>query len=208
MSAFRFAHYHAWKTGLCLCCMALSACVYQRPDFPGDWAPLETGQTDCVAISGVYANVGVWIRSDNTRSRGRLGPLLFQDLKRWDLKEAVDNVEISLTKDGILEVAAWPGNQSFVVTKQYSRNKGEYRCDGGTIQMSRSEAGSEMGMSGVSSVTTYIAKSTDGALVLRVSGVTMGLLIVVPVAGALHEWYSFERHSTATKPNLPLQPTR
>lgn len=208
MSAFRFAHYHAWKTGLCLCCMALSACVYQRPDFPGDWAPLETGQTDCSALNGVYMNVGVRISPNNKRSSGRLGPLLFQDLNRWDLRDAVHNVEVSVTKDGILEVAAWPNDQSFLVSKRYSTNEGEYRCDDGTIQFSRSEAGSQMGISGASSVTTYIARGTDGALIVRDSAVTAALLIVVPAGGVMHEWFRFERHSTATKPNSPLQPTR
>src|SRR4249920_3108771 len=87
----------AWKTGLlCLCCVALGACVYQRPDFPGDWAPLETGQTDCFAINGVYANIGVRIGSDNTRSKGRLDQFFFRDHKRgWELKDA-ENVAISV----------------------------------------------------------------------------------------------------------------
>ena len=80
----------------CLCCMTLSACVYQRPGFPGDWAPLETGQTDCSALNGVYMNVGVRVNPDNKRSSGRLGPLLFQEFNRWDLNTAVHNVEVAV----------------------------------------------------------------------------------------------------------------
>jgi hypothetical protein len=153
-------------------------------------------------------NVGVRIMADNKRSSGRLGPLLFQDLNRWDLRDAVHNVEVSVTNDGIVEVAAWPNDQSFLVRKRYSAIQGEYRCDDGTIQFSRSEAGSQMGMSGASSVTTYVARSTDGALILRDSAVTAALLVVVPAGGVMHEWFRFERNNTARKPSTPLQPPR
>jgi len=202
-------HDHAWKIALCLCCVALGACVLHA-DYPSDWTPLETGQRDCSAINGVYANVGVRINSSNKRSTWYLAPLLVQEPGRRGLGADVDNVEISVTKDGILDIAAWPsrpGSQPFVVTKRYSRDKAEYRCEAGTIQLSRDESGSQQGVSGIGSVTTYFARSTDGALVVKESSGGVAFLIFVPMVASLREWYRFER-STATKPASPLQPTR
>ena len=187
---------------LWLYCMMLCGCY---ASYPSGWVPLESGQQDCLSIGGVYHNRGGWSRSTGD---AYLAPRLFQDINDKALFEGVDRVEVAVTEHGTLEVTALDRDR-VVKKKQFFANKGEYRCNGGKIQIpyfTASTVGSVAVMTAANGSLT-LAQATDRALVVEDSAVAMGLaLFVIPVPIAGSEWTRFMPY-TSVKPDLLPHPS-
>jgi hypothetical protein len=194
----------AARIGAYLCCAALIGCAVGKADFPASWAPVETGQKDCLALNGVYENFGSHVTYQNQSEIGYLSSLLFKDAKLAELKGGDRTVRISMADDGALEFTLSSSGQPILV-KKYRAHSGDYRCEHETIEISVSGPEAAGGGLFVQSGTAYISRSADGALVVKVSAVGAGvglipfIIPIMPVGGAVTEWYRFEQHRTSTK---------
>jgi len=115
-----------------------------------------------------------------------------------------DSVSISVSKDGGLEFTSWSGGRP-ILEKKYAADSGKYRCDDGTITASGAGGGGEGLAVGAASSTVYLSTSVDGALIVKVSTVAIGVGVVpfivpiIPFGGSSTEWYRFERQGAGTK---------
>jgi hypothetical protein len=190
---------------LLLYCLMLCGCAY---DYPSGWPSLESARQDCISVSGVYDNHGVWV---GRYGGSILAQKLFRDARGWPLKSpdltyGVDSVEIAVTKEGTLDVTARteqdrrvevivtkegkmefiPGvhQDSLVIKKQFFANKEEYRCNDGKIEISQVV----VDLTGARQESLVLSKSIDGALVVKEGAVGL-VVFVLPVYGNAWQRY-------------------
>ena len=169
----------------------LCGCI-SFPNYPPNWAPLESARPDCVSIGGVYHNAGGGSRFGGPH----LAPRVFFETKDRALFEGTDRVAIAVTSNGKLEVTAFSQDRPLRI-KQYFADKDEYRCDNGKIRMAHFTS-----LFGLARESVILSKSTDGALVVE-DGAVGALFLLIPVAG--FEWLRFEPYASG-KPKPEPQP--
>jgi len=165
-----------------LCCLFFTSCAsYQK--YPAEWAELILPQDGrCSDISGTYMNLG-----QTVKGRGAFLSALF-DFE--ETPSTVAQVRITELDNDRLEISA-SHDQKLVPRKIYSRKNKEYTCSAQGIEIPIGKIEKTVGAG--EGVTLYLAKSTDGALVVERKTSAGGYsLLYIPVVSSSYEWYRFK----------------
>jgi hypothetical protein len=185
---------------VCLALLVLtlvSGCVFKEP-YPAEWEELHDSSGECPDIAGVYTNIGQL--DPSTIEKGQYsayweipltGELFYRDAGIE--VGSTTHVEVTQPNPGAIEVTAWNKGE-LIVSSIYLKKNGNFTCKSGFVVFHRTTScGGTPAAFGCGSRTDYFAKSTDGALILRVNerGVA-AVMIFVPAAVSEWRWYRFE----------------
>lgn len=175
-------------------CSCVSSVAYEK--YPNHWKPLQTVETDCIDVSGVYSNVG-------EPYERKLSDFLLLRYSQWNIpdpkvleREMITHIEIIKLSDKKLKIVGWdegtlidervigrgPGLFGIV---NFKCNDGEIRIFGGT----KSSAG--MGIFVVAKPNHYLSKSVDGALVVRDQLNLYSCCLYVPHTDKQSTWHRY-----------------
>jgi hypothetical protein len=151
----------------------ICSCVsHSYEKYPQHWEPLQTVETDCHDISGVYSNIG-------EPYERKLSDFLLLRYSQWNIpdpkveeRETITHIEIIKLSDKKLKIVGWDGDK-LIDERVIKRGPGlfgivNFKCDDGEIRIfggTRSSAG--MGIVTVAKPNHYLSKSVDGALIVR-----------------------------------------
>jgi hypothetical protein len=165
-------------------CFGVSAAKY-----PAAWAPIQAAGGGCDALVGTYANAGGGEKGSPSR---HLWPRLFGE------SPAIDRVELAQRGDALWATAL---NRNTVVTseplaaaRRTRTERWQVACRDGRLTLSAPAGGVETKIAATAggSFGFELAKSTDGALVMRQFERSGGvILFVIPTVFYLDEWYRF-----------------
>lgn len=133
--------------------------------YPDNWAPpIIRSDTLCVPITGLYKYVGD--EGGNTPDKLKNPTLEGVAFRRISIKYTLDaKVEIAHRPEaGIIDVAVIPGSDMERKSVTYSE---KVSCEDGWTTIEYSVKGYADGAATISHEKKYIAKSSDGALVIR-----------------------------------------
>lgn len=182
--------YNVWIACIIvLSCLFFNSCAsYQK--YPAEWAELILPQDGrCSDISGTYVNLG-----ETVKGQGAFLSALF-DFE--ETPSTVAQLRIAELDNDRLEISA-PYDRKLVSRKIYSRKNEEYTCSAQGIEIPIGKIEKAAGAG--EGVTLYLAKSTDGALVVERKTSAGGYsFLYIPMVGTTYEWYRFNPVSV-TKP--------
>lgn len=170
-------------TTIVLSCLFFASCAsYQK--YPSEWAELILPQDErCLDISGTYMNLGEKADKQSTY----LSTL-------FDFEETpstMTKIQIIQLDNDKLEISAWY-EQKLVSKKAYSKRNKEYSCSSRGVEIPIGKGEKTVGGAG-ESIIIYLAKSTDGALVIERKSSTGGYsLLYIPMVGSTSEWFRFK----------------
>jgi hypothetical protein len=159
-----------------------SCASYQK--YPSEWAELILPQDErCVDISGAFMN-----RGEGAKGQSTFLSTLF-DFE--ETPSTVEQVRITQLDNDKLEISAWYEQKS-VSRKIYSKRNEEYGCSSKGVEISIGKMEKTVGTPG-EGVILYLAKSTDGALVIERKSSAGGYsLLYIPMVRSSSEWYRFK----------------
>jgi hypothetical protein len=181
-----------------LCCLPLllgllaSCSIQQR--YPGAWPRVDpTRVAGCPDVTGVYLNDGV--RGDPFGALVSLSDLL----QLGSTSESI--LRISQYGADSLAIVVWRDDRQ-VARRMLSRSQGNLTCTPAGVGLTCGWhfVGREGLELGAARRTLYLAKATDGSLMVQDVEFTVGVLIVLPIIGTMRSWHRF---SPTTIPPLP-----
>lgn len=160
-----------------------AGCVIST-DYPSDWPKqvVSDGNGGCPDISGTFQEPGVWASEDNDFS-----------LAQYVLGLEVMPDALTISHDGTDVIVFTPSASEDATENRtvYSRNAGDYSCDGGRLWISRARTMDPNAGVGVIIArykeTFGLSKTEDGALVAEYHGGGGGVMLlfgVVPIPSA------------------------
>lgn len=190
---------------LWMSCFAVSGCVGMgmgmRADTPTE---MQTIEKDCSSISGTYENQGIYYYDNGDKSEPRLADMIFDPIWGDRKLNDADFVNITITKDGILEISVFTNGEQ-VRTQRYSEGKGEYHCDHGTIQFTGWRGKFYLLIAHVARVSIAISRSINGPLIVNHTRTDAGYILGFPAEGTVTSWSHFSPREVM-KPKQPLEP--
>lgn len=173
------------STGLC-------GCVVSAPKYPNAWSPLQTGNVNCIDVSGTYENLG---QSKGVDAVGppKLDRLLFPPFEGENfvstvrLKTAGASLEaVATLSDGTTRDLAIGDNGTCTALQRPVRGPNGARGinDGGVI--------------GVSRKTFVLYRAQDGALVIRSIEKGSNVWLLIPIGIDVQYWYRFPERVPVT----------
>jgi hypothetical protein len=165
----------------------LTACAFYQK-YPADWAVVVSIEKNkCPDISGTYKNLG------ESKQKGDEHKRLDRILIPQSLISDSISVNIHQSNEDTLEISFWKG-QKLILKKIYSKENKEFSCSPQGIRIRYKDwfggEGFELGMEWG---WLYLAKSTDGALVVNQRSKVFGVLFFIPVFGSGSTWYRFNQ---------------
>ena len=172
-------------------CVVLTGCVVlSNPEYPSEWASLQSNYQNCRHIAGTYKNAGERVREGNWGSSFDSLSQLLGRYKAWPTATRPDRVRIAFAGDETLTTEAWEGNR-LVASIRFSANTDDFHCVDASIEFTRSEVVAEQ-VAGMQSETIRISKASDGSLVLKYSTAGFGLIGgILPAGGNGRSWSRF-----------------
>jgi hypothetical protein len=179
--------------------MLLSGCVIHNPDYPTQWAALDTSDKgNCSALAGVYnergesAEPGVFYQD---RKPVPIIPQLSGILLHYLNKAGpATRVELSSPEPGELEIAAYD-SQKLLIKARFSEKEHTCVCNGNSAKVLRfSGSPSSRGapVVGYEYDAVFLYKAVDGSLVVKTSSYSIGMVFLVILGeGTDHFWYRF-----------------
>ena len=180
---------------LLLICSCASNESYGK--YPQHWEPVQTAETGCYDISGVYSNVG-------EPYERRLSDFLLQRYPQYntpdpELEEraAITHIEIIKLSDKKLKIVGWEGDK-LIDERVIKRGPGlfgivNFKCDDGEIRIfGGTRSSSDMLMFTVEKPNHYLSKSVDGALIVRDQSNLYGCCLYAPFTGEYSSWHRYE----------------
>ena len=181
---------------LLLFCTMLYGCVIM-PNYPSSWASLESARQDCFSINGIYHNEGDAARYGSPHLTQRLFRDKFGNpVKDMDHIDGVDRVEVTVTKEGMLEITALYVDRP-VIKKQLFANREEFRCNDGKIEIAQFI----VDWTGARQESVILLKSIDGALVVK-DGATGLMIYVLPLTG--FDWQRYKPYQSGKSESKPM----
>jgi hypothetical protein len=170
-----------------LCCVSFTSCVW-HPRYPRAWAPREPGTEGvCPDVAGTYENLG---ESSGKSPKPRwLSSILFGLYTATP--SFTGTVELRQPDDDTLEVLVWNGPEA--EHRVFSRGTGDLSWDADRLKVRhgyRRLAAEGLGLVG-GWQTVYLARDTDGWLVVKLRVESIGLLLIIPMFGSMSGWSRF-----------------
>lgn len=185
--------------------MVLSGCVIHNPDYPAQWAALDTFDKDnCFALAGVYSERGESSEPGFFYEDGKPVPIVPQlsgiVLGYSSKADPATRVKLSNPEPGTLEVAAYD-NQKLLAKARFSEKVDTYVCNQNNVKIFRysgSPSGKGAPVVGYENEAIFLYKAVDGSLVLKVRGSFFGMVfLLIPAGGTDVHWDRFKPISTA-----------
>jgi hypothetical protein len=172
----------------------LASCVsVSHPDYPAQWPTLKAPVSHCPDLAGQY------LSNAETSPLGlstKAGPIYLQELFGF---EKTGRVEIVQPSDKKLVVAI-RDNGTLLYQVSYSQKRGEFDCDrAGFLEMDQRTSYSSYGPAeSLVKSKLYLARSSDGSLVVRIGKRELGTsFFVIPVYyGNKWIWLRFRPHES------------
>ncbi len=176
-------------------CSCFSSHSYEK--YPQHWKPLQTVETDCIDIAGVYSNVG-------EPYERKLSDFLLQRYSQWNIpdpkvleREMITHIEIIKLSDKKLKIVGWD-EETLIDERVIRRGPGlfgivNFKCNDGEIRIfggTRSQSG--YFFFEVAKPNHYLSKSVDGALIVRNQLNSYVCCLFVPVTDQASGWYRYE----------------
>ena len=171
----------------------LTACTYNS-SLPREWGNITNKGNECPTISGRYSNIGEESPDNpprDTYDKIQLSELLLPGIES-ELIE-INHVEINQENGNNIVLSAWD-NSSLIYKKSIERRV-QFECTGKYIIISESSMESPEGGIYYSNAKIYLAKNTEGFLVVNEYIKNRGLaLLVIPYASNKSYWYRFSEY--------------
>ena len=163
--------------------------------YPKEWGDFihEPKKDRCLNISGKYLNIGKPARTNpntdkiSAKRRSELSTLLYPSLYEVD----ITHVEFMWIDTNTLEIAFWQ-DQQVLFKKQLSKSEEDFLC--GPVSIIFEHAGLENLPEGggvvVKRTSLFLAKTSDGSLVVNFHSFRQGLaLLVIPYSTSNSFWH-------------------
>jgi hypothetical protein len=176
-------------------CSCVSNESYEK--YPQHWEPLQTVESGCLDISGVYSNVG-------EPYERKLSDFLLQRYSQWNIldpkvleRETITHIAIIKLSDKKLKIVGWDGDR-LIDERVMKRGPGlfgivNFKCDDGEIRIfGGTRSGAGMGIVMVAKPNHYLSKSVDGALIVRDQLNLYSCCLYVPATDEVSSWHRYE----------------
>jgi hypothetical protein len=171
-----------------LCCVSSTSCVW-HPRYPGAWAPRERVAPGlCPDVAGTYEDAGE--SASKSPEPRRLSSILL--IGHPVQAPSATTVELRQPDADTLEVLARDGPE-VIAQRVFSRAAGGFSWNSKRLRLSyglRGIAGEGFALGGCW-LRIYLARNSDGWLVVRHRAEEAGLVYIIPVLGSTSGWCRF-----------------
>jgi len=172
----------------------VAACVFDNPDYPRGWASIAKASDPCAILGGIYSEVGAY-DPNSFVVKNVVGHSVVAHLSSMlGVFGAYGNrVEIVYDDERALRIRSFLDEMK-VGEVLYSERDKTLSCgsEGAAINRRKAPQGHGNVLLGVETDTTFLSKATDGALVVKQSSASAGLVfMMVPAGGSQSVWSHF-----------------
>jgi hypothetical protein len=165
----------------------LPGCFYNVPDYPEGWAKLLTG-SGCPELNGWYSDKG------RAYLGARFNPSIYLIILGGSVSDMDDAEYLRITQsDDQIRLETYSASRSLM--NALSFRIGVRTCTNGFLKLDVPDTDEFLSQEGVVSYEAKghsLAKSADGALILRVDSTAVGFALAIPAASKDRIWIRFE----------------